>query len=500
MLTQERFHKALLEYGIHLAGQKVAIGFSGGGDSVALCHLLCKEKELQDFDLELIYIQHNLRQEASEAEERTVKDIAWRWQIPLHIVSVDVKELANKEKISIETAARKLRYAAFESKKREIGYHRLALAHHGNDQAETVLMHFLRGAGVDGLCGMKGNDGERIRPLLSFSKEEIREYLSAHKLEWVEDLSNRDSVYRRNRLRNEVIPYLEEHFNAGLVGTLIENSNQMAELQEYLQLQTKEAYARCLLSERPLILSISELEKQATYMQNSVIRHALTNLKGNSVNIERKQIQRVRSLLKKQSGKQVNILAGLVARRSYKDLIFCCIEEEKPSVSRVHGNSMDASHLDIKGRKRYIKLIKDHALLINDTSVQNRQNKGSTEKLPQEWIGQNHSRKKWTEVLDADTLPEALVFRYPQPEDYFIFNAAGNRKALKNYLADQKIAAEKRKKIPVIAAGNEIVWVAGERIAYPYRVTDNTKTKIQFTILGRTVQCQKLRKEFQEKP
>ncbi len=465
-------------------GERILAGFSGGSDSAALCHALAELRRELGFSLELLYIQHNLRGEESLAEEAFVREWAERYDCRLSIRAVNVRETAKQQKLSIETAARKLRYLAFQERA-ESGFDKVALAHHAKDQAETVLQHFLRGSGVDGLCGMKPQNGIYIRPLLLASKEEIKDYLQKENIAWREDSSNEDRQYRRNRIRHELLPYLQTHFNPNLVQTLTENAKQMQDLQLYLQEQTEQEFEQLAYREADgLRLAGDRLKRLSVFLQRLLIRRAVQEAKGNTADLESTHIARAVSLLEKENGKREDLIGGWQVKKEAGDLIFFRQEGEPwPREKTVKNTEFFPLRLDISGRKRYIKIIEGFVFCAR-----------ILEQRPEK-----RDQKKWSQVFDMDFLPAEAVLRHPLPEDYIRIDRQGRKKRLKDLLADQKLAREKRSRVPVLAAGSEILWAVGYRVGYPYRVTEATKNYLELTILGRTGKCQGLRKEYQDR-
>lgn len=493
MLDRAEIKKTIQSRKLLLPGDKLLLGFSGGSDSAVLAHVLAKLREELGFSLELIYIQHNLREQESHREEAFVKRWANRFDCPFRVVPVDVRQTAAEQKLSLETAARQLRHQVFRQIAAAEGFTKIALAHHSNDQAETVLMHFLRGSGVHGLAGMKVADGIYFRPLLPYSKSEIMEYIRKERIPWVEDSSNQTLDYRRNRIRLELIPYLEENFNPNIVGGLSEFAEQMQDLENYLDLQIETAFTKAL-AEQPkagesrqkteVTLEIPVLQELPAYLRQMVIRRAFQESKGNTVNLEKTHIHRALSLMGKEHGKWEDLVDGWRVRKSYNNLIFEHKEKKEPDCLQAEpkkGDGFFMLGLDRITRNRYIKVIKDYIFIGAITRKKEHVTKQSA----------------WTEVFDFERLPANLVFRFPREGDYFIMNRNGNRKKLKDYFAENKIAREKRGQIPVLASENEIIWVVGHRIGYPYRATDQTNQYLKLMILGRTGKCRKLRKESQ---
>ena len=323
MQNHKKIPERILAAQLILPGEAILAGFSGGSDSAALCHALAGLRAELGFSLELFYVQHGLRDEESRSEEEFVRDWAKRYDCPISVQSVNVRELAARQKLSIETAARRLRYQAFAQKAKTGGFDKVALAHHAKDQAETVLLHFLRGSGVDGLAGMKPQNGIYIRPLLSAGKEEIENYLQSEKVPWRQDSSNEDCRYRRNRVRQELLPYLQTAFNPNLVRTLTQTAGQMRDLQEYLKEHTEKEFALtgCCQDGR-VVLAGKRLKELLPYMQQMLIRRAVQAAKGDTVNLEAVHVARALSLLAKENGKQEDLVESWRVKKERGDLVF----------------------------------------------------------------------------------------------------------------------------------------------------------------------------------
>lgn len=196
-------------------GETVLVGFSGGPDSVCLLHFLHYLAGKKHFDLAAVHVHHGLRGAAADADARFCRDLCKQWDIPFLLYKKNVRALAKKLDLSTEHAARKARYEAFAQAAKKTGACKIALGHHLDDQAETVLLNLLRGTRAEGLCGipvrrMLNKTTEIVRPLLCITRAEVEEYLQENKLSCVTDQSNFDEVYTRNWIRRELLPMLEK--------------------------------------------------------------------------------------------------------------------------------------------------------------------------------------------------------------------------------------------------------------------------------------------------
>ena len=196
-------------------GETVLVGLSGGPDSVCLLHFLHYLSGKKHFYLEAVHVHHGLRGEAADADAQFCKTLCKNMEIPLHAYKKNVRALAKKLDLSIEHAARKARYEAFATAAKKTGASKIALGHHLDDQAETILLNLLRGTRVEGLCGiplrrMLSKQTEIVRPLLCITRAEVEMYLRENGLSCVIDQSNFDDAYTRNWIRHELLPLLEK--------------------------------------------------------------------------------------------------------------------------------------------------------------------------------------------------------------------------------------------------------------------------------------------------
>ena len=202
----EQFQAYINRYNLIAEGDKVILALSGGIDSMVLADLLLKTK----VEFVAAHCNFHLRGEESDGDEKFVRDYAERNDIRCFVKHFDTEQYAAEQGISIEMAARDLRYAWFEQLRQQLGYDKIAVAHHADDQAETFFINLLRGAGLNGLKGMKPQNGVVIRPLLWASREQIRKYAVENQILWREDHTNAESVYLRNKIRNQLLPTFDE--------------------------------------------------------------------------------------------------------------------------------------------------------------------------------------------------------------------------------------------------------------------------------------------------
>ena len=221
------------EYNLVEPGSAVITAVSGGPDSMALLHIFAALRQRLSCDPVAVYVDHGLRPDETPAEIACVRKAADILSIPCDIVPVDTREFAAKEKLSIEHAARNLRYQALRSCAKKYGAMRIAVAHTADDQAEEVLLRLLRGSGRTGLAGMRLFSKDVIRPLLTTAKKRILEYLAGNKITFCHDSSNDDLCYLRNRVRHVLLPLLENEFDPGIRRSLLKTADNLSEDEDF---------------------------------------------------------------------------------------------------------------------------------------------------------------------------------------------------------------------------------------------------------------------------
>ena len=229
------------------AGEKVLIGVSGGPDSVALLHVLSRIAPDLDITLAAVYVNHGLRPDETHNEKDLVETAAVNLGVDFFTRSVDVQGLAAQQKLSIEHAARLLRYDFFEKTAKEWGATKIAVAHTADDQAEEVLLRLIRGTARKGLSGMQTlREGKIIRPFLRFPKSRLLEYLEKKSIQFLLDSSNTEDFYLRNRIRNELMPFLADNYNPDIRQTLLRTANILQDEEELLEKITKTVFAEII--------------------------------------------------------------------------------------------------------------------------------------------------------------------------------------------------------------------------------------------------------------
>ncbi len=276
----EKFNKALFK-----PKEKILVGVSGGLDSIVLLHYLVKKCTALKLQLTVIHFNHLLRGKNAYRDADFVSDLAKKYKLPFMLGVRDVKKYAEENKLSIEDAARTLRYRYFQQAAQESGATKIALAHNQDDQIETIVMRFLRGSAAKGLAGIAesrmAGTLEIIRPLLKVSRKDIKKYAVKNNLKNIEDETNKDTVYLRNKVRRELIPVLKK-YNPNLEEALVRQADIFLEEEAYLQQKTAEAYRETLLEEAPdyIRLDNRSIKHYPPAIQRRIVRLAIEKLCG----------------------------------------------------------------------------------------------------------------------------------------------------------------------------------------------------------------------------
>lgn len=313
-MLEQKVLKTIQKYELIESGNTIVIGVSGGPDSMALLNILIflKQNKKIDFNIVVAHINHGIREEAKE-ETKYVENFCKKSNIPCYIKVENVEELARKQKIGTEEAGRKLRYSFFEEIAKKVNASKIVTAHNANDNAETILMNILRGTGSTGLKGIEiKRENRYIRPLLEITRKEIEEYCKKKKLNPKEDKTNKQNIYTRNKIRNQLIPYIEREFNPNIIISLNRLSNLAKEENEYLEKQVKNIYEEIIIKEyvgnsklegkNTIILDLKKFNKKEVVIKNRLIRYTISILMGTSQNIEKIHITDIVKLCKNNIG------------------------------------------------------------------------------------------------------------------------------------------------------------------------------------------------------
>ena len=295
--VEEQVLNSINKYHLINKGAKIVIGVSGGPDSICLLHVLNLLKEKLDIKIFVAHINHMIREEA-DMETEYVKDFCEKLGIECFIKKVDVEAIAKEQKMGTEETGRCVRYEFFDEVAKKVGANKIATAHNLNDKAETVLLNIIRGSGTSGLKGIEAKRDEKfIRPLIETSREDIEDYCKKNDLEPKFDKSNDETIYRRNKVRNDLIPYIKKEFNPNIIKTIARLSEVATEEYDYLEQVTKKEFERLLVNNKTdnnqIILDLKRFNDLELVIKRRLILYTISKVIGSTVGIEKVNIDEI---------------------------------------------------------------------------------------------------------------------------------------------------------------------------------------------------------------
>lgn len=437
----------------------MVVGVSGGADSICLLEVLYSLQEEYGYKLRAVHIHHGLRGKEADSDEIYVKEFCSMRSIPLQVYHFDIKALAKEKGMSEEEVGRHVRYSCFHKALAHFNNGMIAVAHHQDDQAETVLHHLLRGSGLKGLGAMRPKRQRIIRPLLSVGRQEIENFLDGEGIAYQTDASNFESIYTRNKIRLELIPYLKKHFNPNIIASLNRTADLLQQDEDYLNIITKDAYDACVQpSEKGFLVNGSMFNTYHRSIKTRILRMIFLEGMYGLKDLSYDHIDNIISLFYKETGKRVHLPRQLMAEKNYEGVqIYKYADYEKGKIyHQIH---------DLPTKIKLEELGKSFLL-----------EKQLIEQVPLKV--KNH----YTKCFDYDKIVYNLTLRTRQPGDYIYLKGLKGKKKLKNFFIDQKIPRDQRDDILLLADGSEIVWIIGYRENYKYRITDETKAYLGIKI------------------
>ncbi len=453
-MIEKRVREYIEEYRMIASGDRALIGLSGGADSAALFHILRKLQKSLDFRLLAVHVNHGLRGAEAARDQEFVENLCKEYEVPLTCLEMPVREMAARRKIGLEEAGREARREAFRIWAKKWRCNKLALAHHKNDQAETMLHHLARGAGLSGLAGLSPTDGFCIRPLLCLERQDIEHYLQEAGFAHVEDSSNRKDDYTRNRIRHGIVTAMADQVNVRAVSHMAQTAEILRQTDDYLKEQ-----GRALLG---------KYQKEAFlpdefFRENPVpayygLREFLDGWFRVKKDIGADHYKRLLAWTAMPVGKVLQLPHKIRARREYGGVFFYLEGEEKT------GEGGFSIPLKIPG-----ETIGPGMRLVCRVIPNNFQ------QVPQ---------KTYTKWLNYDKIKNTVKVRTRQPGDYLAVNASGGKKKLKDYLIDCKAPRQERDRIVLVAQGSEVLWAVGYRLNESYKIMPDTREALELVYEG----------------
>ena len=426
----------------------VIAGISGGADSVCLLFMLLKLQKELGFALMAVHVNHGIRGAEAERDEAYVKRLCRQWNVRLKVYRENVPTYAKEHGMTEEEAGRDIRRTCFCKVLKEWGGTKIALAHHENDNVETLLWNLCRGTGIRGLGGIAPVNDVWIRPLLCVKRREIESYLKKRGISYCTDTTNADRRYMRNRIRMDVIPYLEDCVNTESVSHMGKTMERMYELEQYILEEVGQYKESCTgWKNGRRIIRQTEYTKIPKALRDNVLHEILCETAGRRKDIEEVHVQMLRDLFTKQVGKRIDLPYGVTAIRTYEGVRF---EKNIPEASYA-GDENELFSIRVFDREP-----------------------GNV----------TFPEKIYTKWFDYDIIKNTVKIRHRIAGDSIVINRYGGRKKLKQYFTDQKIPQEDRDKIWIAADGDEVLWIVGYRQSQKYQITEKTTKILEIQYYG----------------
>lgn len=426
--------------------------FSGGPDSGCLLYLLIKKKEQiekeykVEINLTAIHVNHNLRQSESIRDENFCRQFCEKYNVKFLLFNVNVSDYAQSEKLTIEQAARILRYEIFERYSDGCVF----LGHNKDDNAETIFMNILRGSGIQGLCGIEKVSNHYYRPLLDYTKKQIIEFNHKNGIEYIIDSSNNSNYYMRNFVRNELFPSINEKTGKDISSNLVSLASLAKQAQTYIDKQIEmEFKKRVTLEEDSALIDILDFITLDEVISSGLLRKAIQHVKKKLKDVEKKHIEIIINLINNsQSGSVLELKDGIRVLRLQNDRVRIYKQADKDNNFCENINMEGDTHIDSRG-----------ITVQSEISI---------------FEGGAEYSKRWV-MLDYEAVREGLVIRNRRVQD-FIYPSKGNgKKSLKKYFIDNKIDSDLRDKLFILAIENEIVYIENKEIGKRFRPKKGNK-------------------------
>lgn len=452
----EKVEKFCLSRNLFKACDILVIACSGGPDSIALADILRRLAPKYNLKLHIAHAEHGIRQQSSLEDAQYVKAYCERYNLPFHLKHLQVPDFARKNKLSTETAARILRYRFLREVKNETGAAKIATAHHLNDQAETFLQHLIRGAGSDGLGGMRAVNGDIIRPFLCLYRREVEEYCNTHFLNPRLDETNLSLDYERNKIRLELLPQLER-YNANVVGSICNSARIIAQENDYINFCAQKVYNNvCVQDEDKITLRIDGIKGEHIALKAALYRLIIKKIQGNLENISFRHIDKIdKFLYNGHTGLVLQLPHGLRINYSYGGLIFQ--KDRKETVPPNHYN---------------LKLEMNTPVILPNNNIIEMKCVDKPFKI----TGNSQC------FIDGDKLTGDICVRNRLPGDKINPKGLTGTKKVKDIFIDRKIPAKMRDTVPLVCDGRGIIWIAGVQQDGYYTIDKDSKNIVYLSL------------------
>ena len=480
-------------------GDSVLAAVSGGADSVCLLLLLHEMAAELGIKVFAFHMNHGIRGAEADRDERFVMELCERLNIPLTVAHEKVEEYAAERGLSGEEAGRILRYHHLGETAEKYQCAKIAVAHHEDDDAETVLLNLFRGSGLAGLSGIRPVRENIIRPLLCVSRKEIEEYLNEQELSWCEDSTNKENDYTRNKIRNELLPWVTENINSRAAEHILAVSEFAAQADAYFEMEAERILeescskrreegkqpnsknageadgkesgtgqsSKVAENEMKMCTKINTdiFDTQPEILRTYIVRRMILNAAGKAKDITERHIHSVMDLSGPGGGHTADLPYGLKAVRGY-DTLEIVLRKEGRNSSQMPDLNSKLERKAVSRKEIRTEMGMDEIPDLDGTHIR-------LHTIPRE-KELEIPKNQYTKWFDYDKINVGLSIRYRKNGDYLTLSGGGKKK-LRRYMIDEKIPENERDRIPVLADGDHVLWVIGYRISDYYKITDETE-------------------------
>ncbi|MBU1101577.1 MAG: tRNA lysidine(34) synthetase TilS [Bacteroidetes bacterium] len=443
--TEQKVIKFIYRNKLISPGDSLLIALSGGPDSIFALHFFQKFKDLFQINLHAFHLNHQLRGEESDGDEDYCRNYCSKINVPLTVKSENVRLYSGQNKVSIEEAARIIRYKHLNEISAAENFNKIVTAHNMSDNAETVLLNLIKGAGLSGISGIPIQRENIIRPIIILTSEEIRSYLTKANIDSRLDSSNKSNDYQRNFLRNEIIPRLKEKINPGLESAILRNSRILKNINNSLEQRVDELFEKIIL-ETPSSLEINRkmLQEEDEAVRGLILQKCFVS--SLSIPYTYSDFSKIMDLLESDNGSKCELSSGysVLIEESKLTIIQEEREQDDVMISLNPGESKEIAN-------KIISLLEVESYDESESSNAN------------------------IEFLDLDKLDGNLTIGRWKEGDSFIPFGSKSKKMISEFLTDQKVGSLSKRNQLLCYNRNIVVWVVGLRLDNRYRITDKTK-------------------------
>lgn len=436
----KKIREYICKYNMINKGDGVVLGLSGGPDSVCLFFVLLALQDEYDLTIRAVHVNHCIRGQEADRDQEYVRLLCQNHGIALREHVVDIPRLASQSGRSTEEEARIARYALFKEEAQalseEIGVQaKIAVAHNADDNAETVLFHMARGAGLDGMCGIAPVRDNIIRPLLGVSKSEIIQLLDENQIEYCIDSTNLETDYSRNKIRHNIIPELAQ-INEKALEHISDMTMRLSEVAEYISLEANGLLQ--IANEGDGRLRKRAIATAPRVIATQALKQYLSEYMPEKKDVSAIHVDTIMDLLNEDGERQVKL--------PYKKTLIISYEE---------------------------------MYVIDEEQTQKKGTFNCREFNYEQ--GMNYPTDTYTKWFDCDRIGANIVIRTRAEGDFLTIDSAGNHKSIQDYFVDQKIPRHLRDSVPLVCDGSHVLWVVGYRISDYYKISKNTKRVLEIS-------------------